>query len=1097
MRPLQLTFSGLRSYPGQTQTLDFSGKALVAILGDTGAGKTTILEAITLALYGASSWSNRVKELLAEGASAMTVDLTFAHHEHTWRVRRVYYANTRPSTHLLQNLDTGEEVDDSRAVNHRIEHLLKLKRDEFQAAVLLPQGRFDRLLTATDAERAELLKGIFGTRFLETARTHAERQRDTLKELLHRAQLTRRDFFDQPRACAEQATAAAQAAQQLANRLSAAYATMRELQTSGSRHAQRRDDLEAAIDQLSDAAGRPDTTVLDTVARAEHNLGEAQRQLAERSQRARTQRVQARTRLEQAAAQGITAETIAGARAVLADLPARQDALQRTEARLTDDEHKLCEEGGDLQRMAADLDQLRGSAGKLAAHVGTAHERAERVAADVATLDSATRAALAAAIAAGHLATAMTAARATHLAVQRELPALHAARQEAHTAARAATRQHEAARRQEAAHAAGHGLRPGDSCTVCARDLPAGFQPPAPVDPARLQHLEQARAQADDTLTRTSEALIRAQGHAETAEQALAALTEQHTTASGRLAERLAAAKAAAACSTLMAAASLATAARHGGAAFARRLEETAERLLGQATDGQTGNSEAGNGDDDARAVQLTASLCAFAHRLARSLAEAADTARQQAQSAAADARSAAALLTTRQQENAARNTAYAEARGQHLAAIDAVRESLRRLPAAVGDPLPTMATTITRDDITTATATCTRLSAQVTQAQSDLEQAIADLAEIKTEQARLEHRRDTEIKTPLTTLHTAATAYLGTLHRAHQMLDADSAPQMALPSATPDAGMDAELDAEALRVFCEDLATATATLLGHLRAARHQAAAELEATHSGLRLQARRLQADGQSGDPAAPLVRFADDIPLSEPQALTPVSEAIGAARLKHTEHIALAQRAEAQIDPAERLDRAIEHATARLDTLTRLHSHLADGKFLRYLTDQRTRSLLILASQLFSRLSSGRFGFSDDFRIVNLATRTARSPKTLSGGETFLASLALALALVELHSRNGARLGSLFLDEGFGALDSTALSSALSILRRESGGDKLVTVISHLHAVAEAVDHVLWITRTPDGSQAHWLSDAEREALIDDHAQAGLLGLAEQAS
>ena len=59
MRPLQLSFSGIRSYPGAVGPLDFTGKSLVAIIGDTGAGKSTILEAITLALYGNCTWTDR------------------------------------------------------------------------------------------------------------------------------------------------------------------------------------------------------------------------------------------------------------------------------------------------------------------------------------------------------------------------------------------------------------------------------------------------------------------------------------------------------------------------------------------------------------------------------------------------------------------------------------------------------------------------------------------------------------------------------------------------------------------------------------------------------------------------------------------------------------------------------------------------------------------------------------------------------------------------------------------------------------------------------------------------------------------------------
>jgi DNA repair protein SbcC/Rad50 len=122
--------------------------------------------------------------------------------------------------------------------------------------------------------------------------------------------------------------------------------------------------------------------------------------------------------------------------------------------------------------------------------------------------------------------------------------------------------------------------------------------------------------------------------------------------------------------------------------------------------------------------------------------------------------------------------------------------------------------------------------------------------------------------------------------------------------------------------------------------------------------------------------------------------------------------------------------------------------------------------------------------------------RSPKTLSGGETFLASLALALALALalLHSRSGARLGALFLDEGFGSLDVDTLATALSVLRAETGEDKLVAIISHLHAVAEAVEDVIWVERHPEGSSASWLSLAARDALVRQDVAGGLLSLVE---
>ena len=196
--------------------------------------------------------------------------------------------------------------------------------------------------------------------------------------------------------------------------------------------------------------------------------------------------------------------------------------------------------------------------------------------------------------------------------------------------------------------------------------------------------------------------------------------------------------------------------------------------------------------------------------------------------------------------------------------------------------------------------------------------------------------------------------------------------------------------------------------------------------------------------------------------------------------------------QIEPAASLDAAISAGRARLSAVDALRGLLGDAKFLQYLTDRRTHALLGVATGIFRRLSGGEFGFAEDFQIVSIRSGATRSPKTLSGGETFLASLALALALVELHSRSGARLGALFLDEGFGSLDVDALASSLAVLQAETGGDKLVAVISHLHAVAEAVEDVMWVERRPEGSSARWLDAAERDALVREEVTSGLLSL-----
>ena len=105
VRPLELSFANVRSYASFGLVV-FDGRSLVGILGDTGAGKSTILEALCLALYGRCTWSDRdVQDLLTDGAPHMSVDLKFAHEGQSWRVRRTYYANTRPTMAALENLE--------------------------------------------------------------------------------------------------------------------------------------------------------------------------------------------------------------------------------------------------------------------------------------------------------------------------------------------------------------------------------------------------------------------------------------------------------------------------------------------------------------------------------------------------------------------------------------------------------------------------------------------------------------------------------------------------------------------------------------------------------------------------------------------------------------------------------------------------------------------------------------------------------------------------------------------------------------------------------------------------------------------------------
>jgi DNA repair protein SbcC/Rad50 len=92
--------------------------------------------------------------------------------------------------------------------------------------------------------------------------------------------------------------------------------------------------------------------------------------------------------------------------------------------------------------------------------------------------------------------------------------------------------------------------------------------------------------------------------------------------------------------------------------------------------------------------------------------------------------------------------------------------------------------------------------------------------------------------------------------------------------------------------------------------------------------------------------------------------------------------------------------------------------------------------------------------------------RPASSLSGGERFLASLALALGLGDIAAESGGRLDCLFLDEGFSTLDADSLEQALAVVERLAGDGRLIAVITHLPGVAERLGAVIRVDKDPAG-------------------------------
>ena len=183
MRPIKLKMTAFGPYVGSREapvTIDFEmlgREGLYLITGDTGAGKTTIFDAITFALYGEASGENREPKMLrskyAAGDIPTAVKLTFEYRDKVYTIRRnPDYERpksrgegmTSEKASVSLTYPDGK-VSDGRIseVNREIESIIGIDRDQFMQIAMISQGDFLKLLLAGTAERQEIFRKIFKT----------------------------------------------------------------------------------------------------------------------------------------------------------------------------------------------------------------------------------------------------------------------------------------------------------------------------------------------------------------------------------------------------------------------------------------------------------------------------------------------------------------------------------------------------------------------------------------------------------------------------------------------------------------------------------------------------------------------------------------------------------------------------------------------------------------------------------------------------------------------------------------------------------------------------------------------------------------------
>jgi exonuclease SbcC len=226
-------------------------------------------------------------------------------------------------------------------------------------------------------------------------------------------------------------------------------------------------------------------------------------------------------------------------------------------------------------------------------------------------------------------------------------------------------------------------------------------------------------------------------------------------------------------------------------------------------------------------------------------------------------------------------------------------------------------------------------------------------------------------------------------------------------------------------------------------------------------------------------------------------PLRAEAGAAVARRDDTLAVSAAAETRVAAVERLREALAQLLAEREPVVSAHrlvdqlSRLAEGKS----TDNRLRmslSAYVLAARLeqvaasashrLLRMSSGRYSLLHTaqsssgrgrgglaLRVLDAWTGQERDPATLSGGESFSASLALALGLADVVTAEagGALLETLFVDEGFGSLDEDTLDEVMGVLDELRDGGRTVGLVSHVSDLRQRIPVQLRVVKGRCGS------------------------------
>ena len=195
--------------------------------------------------------------------------------------------------------------------------------------------------------------------------------------------------------------------------------------------------------------------------------------------------------------------------------------------------------------------------------------------------------------------------------------------------------------------------------------------------------------------------------------------------------------------------------------------------------------------------------------------------------------------------------------------------------------------------------------------------------------------------------------------------------------------------------------------------------------------------------------------------------------------------------QLKPRNKECAAAAAEYGRLEKLYKLFSGNVSGGRMdleTYVQRYYLEQILYAANRRFREMSAGQFelrmidldkageGRSNkglDLMVYSTVTGKTREIRTLSGGESFMAALALSLGMADQIQQSAAALNLdiMFIDEGFGSLDEHSRSQAVKVLKEMAGGSRLVGIISHVTELKQEIDNQLLVSRDETGSHIKW--------------------------